>query len=55
MRGDPIAFAGFGAAENKGIAFRSFSHNTVTLESGTEGASLRGGGGGVLSLLGHVA
>ena len=29
--GSPIAFAGLGAAEKKGIAFGGFSHNTVTL------------------------
>ena len=44
--GGPIdnAFAGFGAAENKGIAFGGFCHNIVTLyKSWIEGASLRGG------------
>ena len=41
--GGPIAFARFGAAENKGIAFGGFCHNIVTLLSWTEGASLRGG------------
>ena len=29
--GGPIAFAGFGAAENEGIAFGGFSHKIVTL------------------------
>ena len=29
--GGPIAFAGFGAAENQGIAFGGFCHNIVTL------------------------
>ena len=42
--GGPIAFAGFGAAENKGIVFGGFSHNIDTLECWTEGASLRGVG-----------
>ena len=43
MGGGPIAFAGFGATESKGIGFGSFCHNIVTLWSWTEGASLRGG------------
>ena len=30
-RGGPIAFAGCGAAENKGIAFGGFCHSIVTL------------------------
>ena len=50
--GGPIAFAGFGAAENKGISFGGFCLNIVTIQSWTEGASLRGG---VLSLLGVFA
>ena len=41
---DPIAFSGFGAAENKGIAFGGLSHNVITLQSWTEGASLWRGG-----------
>ena len=41
--GVPIVFAGFGAAENKGIAFDGFSHYIVTLYSWTDWASLRGG------------
>ena len=31
--GGPIAFAGVGAAENKGIAFGGFCHNIVTLST----------------------
>ena len=41
--GGPIAFAGFGTDENRGIAFGGFCHNIVTLQSWTDGASLRGG------------
>ena len=48
----PIAFAGVGAAENKGIAFGGFSHNIVTLSLGLMGHRF---GGGVLSLLGLFA
>ena len=36
--GGPIAFVGFGAADNTGIAFAGFCHNIVTLQSWTEGA-----------------
>ena len=43
MGGGPIAFAGLGAAENKGAAFGGFCLNLVTIQSWTEGASLRGG------------
>ena len=36
--GDPIAFAGLGAAENKSIALEGFCRNIVALQSWTEGA-----------------
>ena len=52
--GGPIAFAGFSAAENEGLAFGGVSHTIVTLQSWTEGG-IASGGGGVLSLLGLFA